>query len=126
MPRKDANNHSLTHSLDPVPFFNLAQLRRMKFQALLLITAAACISAFKPMPPSRAMVRKTPAATLAAAPKFELEKALPALAALSVAMPAHAEGMTAAFLPPIMVPLVGLVFPGLSMALFFIYSQKEE
>jgi photosystem I subunit 8 len=29
--------------------------------------------------------------------------------------------MAAAFLPSILVPIVGLVFPALSMALFFIY-----
>merc|ERR1712241_156763 len=33
---------------------------------------------------------------------------------------------TAAFLPPIMVPLVGLVFPAFSMALFFLYSQQDD
>jgi photosystem I reaction center subunit VIII len=30
------------------------------------------------------------------------------------------------YLPSILVPLVGLVFPGVAMAAFFIYSQKEE
>ncbi|QXE46200.1 photosystem I reaction center subunit VIII (plastid) [Nitzschia inconspicua] len=34
--------------------------------------------------------------------------------------------MTAAFLPAILVPLVGLVFPALSMALFFIYSSIDD
>merc|ERR1712107_490501 len=33
---------------------------------------------------------------------------------------------TAAFLPAIMVPLVGLVFPAFSMALFFLYSQQDD
>jgi photosystem I subunit 8 len=34
--------------------------------------------------------------------------------------------MTATFLPAILVPLVGLVFPAFSMALFFLYSQVED
>jgi photosystem I subunit 8 len=34
--------------------------------------------------------------------------------------------MAASFLPSILVPLVGLIFPAFSMALFFIYSQKDE
>ena len=34
--------------------------------------------------------------------------------------------MTAAFLPAILVPLVGLVFPAFSMALFFLYSQSDD
>jgi len=34
--------------------------------------------------------------------------------------------MTAAFLPAILVPLVGLVFPAISMALFFIYTQVDD
>mmetsp|Transcript_24748 Transcript_24748/g.27701 ORF Transcript_24748/g.27701 Transcript_24748/m.27701 type:complete len:131 (-) Transcript_24748:269-661(-) len=33
---------------------------------------------------------------------------------------------TAAFLPAIMVPLVGLVFPAFSMALFFLFSQQDD
>ena len=33
---------------------------------------------------------------------------------------------TAAFLPAIMVPLVGLIFPAFSMALFFLYSQQDD
>ena len=33
---------------------------------------------------------------------------------------------TAAYLPAIMVPLVGLVFPAFSMALFFLYSQQDD
>jgi photosystem I reaction center subunit VIII len=32
--------------------------------------------------------------------------------------------MAAAFLPSILVPIVGIVFPALSMALFFIYMLK--
>ena len=33
---------------------------------------------------------------------------------------------TAAFLPAILTPLVGLVFPAFSMALFFLYSQQDD
>jgi len=34
--------------------------------------------------------------------------------------------MTAAFLPSILVPIVGLVFPALSMALFFIFVSIDD
>jgi len=34
--------------------------------------------------------------------------------------------MTAAFLPPILVPVVTLVFPGLCFALFFVLIEQEE
>jgi photosystem I subunit VIII len=34
--------------------------------------------------------------------------------------------MAASFLPAILVPIVGLVFPALSMALFFIYSSIDD
>nr|YP_010595207.1 photosystem I reaction center subunit VIII [Guinardia delicatula]WAJ58078.1 photosystem I reaction center subunit VIII [Guinardia delicatula] len=34
--------------------------------------------------------------------------------------------MAAAFLPSIFVPIVGIVFPALSMALFFIYTQNDD
>nr|YP_008965751.1 photosystem I reaction centre subunit VIII [Porphyridium purpureum]YP_009297277.1 photosystem I subunit VIII [Porphyridium sordidum]7Y5E_I2 Chain I2, Photosystem I reaction center subunit VIII [Porphyridium purpureum]7Y5E_IN Chain IN, Photosystem I reaction center subunit VIII [Porphyridium purpureum]AOM66620.1 photosystem I subunit VIII [Porphyridium sordidum]ATJ02947.1 photosystem I reaction centre subunit VIII [Porphyridium purpureum]BAO23727.1 photosystem I reaction centre subunit VIII len=34
--------------------------------------------------------------------------------------------MTAAYLPPILVPLVGLIFPAISMALLFIYIEQED
>jgi photosystem I subunit VIII len=34
--------------------------------------------------------------------------------------------MTATFLPAVLVPLVGLVFPALSMALFFIYISIDD
>ena len=34
--------------------------------------------------------------------------------------------MTAAFLPAIFVPIVGIVFPAFSMALFFIYTQIDD
>lgn len=34
--------------------------------------------------------------------------------------------MTASYLPSILVPLVGIIFPGLSMALLFIYVEQES
>jgi photosystem I subunit 8 len=34
--------------------------------------------------------------------------------------------MAAAFLPSILVPIVGLVFPAISMALFFIYASIDD
>ena len=34
--------------------------------------------------------------------------------------------MAASFLPSILVPIVGLVFPALSMALLFIYIQYDD
>jgi photosystem I subunit 8 len=34
--------------------------------------------------------------------------------------------MAAAFLPSILVPIVGLVFPALSMALFFLYVSVDD
>jgi photosystem I subunit VIII len=34
--------------------------------------------------------------------------------------------MAAAFLPSILVPIVGLVFPALAMALFFIYISIDD
>jgi|TARA_B110000305_G_scaffold227921_1_gene277098 photosystem I subunit 8 len=34
--------------------------------------------------------------------------------------------MAASFLPAILVPLVGLIFPAFSMALFFLYSQADD
>jgi photosystem I subunit 8 len=34
--------------------------------------------------------------------------------------------MAAAFLPSILVPLVGLIFPAFSMALFFLYIQTDD
>jgi|TARA_B100000768_G_C11098135_1_gene297900 photosystem I reaction center subunit VIII len=34
--------------------------------------------------------------------------------------------MTASYLPAILVPIVGLIFPAFAMALFFMYSQKDE
>nr|YP_009393662.1 photosystem I reaction center subunit VIII [Caloglossa beccarii]ARW62224.1 photosystem I reaction center subunit VIII [Caloglossa beccarii] len=34
--------------------------------------------------------------------------------------------MTASYLPSILVPLTGIIFPGLSMALLFIYIEQES
>ena len=34
--------------------------------------------------------------------------------------------MAASFLPSILVPIVGIVFPALSMALFFIYISVDD
>jgi len=51
-----------------------------------------------------------------------LTASAPALASVNdVAQVAGAE-----FLPSILVPLVGLVFPGVAMAAFFIYSAGED
>ena len=36
------------------------------------------------------------------------------------------QDFTAAFLPAVMVPLVGLVFPAGAMALFFLFSQQDD
>nr|YP_009393038.1 photosystem I reaction center subunit VIII [Bostrychia moritziana]ARW61600.1 photosystem I reaction center subunit VIII [Bostrychia moritziana] len=34
--------------------------------------------------------------------------------------------MTASYLPSILVPLTGIIFPGLSMALLFIYIEQDN
>lgn len=34
--------------------------------------------------------------------------------------------MAASYLPSILVPLVGLVFPAVTMALLFIYIERED
>lgn len=34
--------------------------------------------------------------------------------------------MIASYLPAILVPLVGIVFPGLSMSFLFYYIEKDE
>ena len=34
--------------------------------------------------------------------------------------------MAASFLPSILVPIVGLIFPAFSMALFFLYIQEDD
>jgi photosystem I subunit VIII len=34
--------------------------------------------------------------------------------------------MAASFLPSVLVPLVGLIFPAIAMASLFLYIEKEE
>jgi photosystem I subunit 8 len=34
--------------------------------------------------------------------------------------------MTASYLPSILVPLIGIIFPGIGMALVFLYVEKED
>nr|YP_009105770.1 subunit VIII of photosystem I [Koliella corcontica]AIT94489.1 subunit VIII of photosystem I [Koliella corcontica] len=34
--------------------------------------------------------------------------------------------MTASYLPTILVPLIGLVFPAITMASLFLYIEKDE
>ena len=34
--------------------------------------------------------------------------------------------MTASYLPTILVPLVGLIFPAITMASLFLYIEKDE
>ena len=34
--------------------------------------------------------------------------------------------MAASFLPSVLVPLIGLVFPAIAMASLFLYIEKEE
>lgn len=34
--------------------------------------------------------------------------------------------MAASFLPSILVPIVGLIFPAFSMALFFLYIETDD
>ena len=34
--------------------------------------------------------------------------------------------MAASFLPAILVPIVGLIFPAFSMALFFLYIETDD
>ena len=52
----------------------------------------------------------------------------PALAAKVVDLPPDYldKEMAASFLPAILVPIVGLIFPAFSMALFFLYTQKDD
>merc|ERR1711935_564014 len=50
-----------------------------------------------------------------------------AKAAETAAKPDYAgKEFTAQFLPAVMVPLVGLVFPAFSMALFFLFTQQDD
>jgi photosystem I subunit 8 len=34
--------------------------------------------------------------------------------------------MTASYLPSVLVPLVGIVFPGLAMTLLFLYIENDD
>lgn len=34
--------------------------------------------------------------------------------------------MTASYFPSILVPLVGIIFPGIAMALLFLYIEKDD
>lgn len=34
--------------------------------------------------------------------------------------------MTAAYLPSILVPIIGIIFPGLTMAFAFIYIEQDQ
>nr|YP_009296450.1 photosystem I subunit VIII [Thorea hispida]AOM65385.1 photosystem I subunit VIII [Thorea hispida]ARX95948.1 photosystem I subunit VIII [Thorea hispida] len=34
--------------------------------------------------------------------------------------------MTSAYLPSILVPLIGIIFPGLAMSLLFLYIEEEN
>lgn len=34
--------------------------------------------------------------------------------------------MTISYFPSILVPLVGIIFPGIAMALLFIYIEKDD
>nr|YP_010903019.1 photosystem I reaction center subunit VIII [Hypnea pseudomusciformis]WCH55073.1 photosystem I reaction center subunit VIII [Hypnea pseudomusciformis]WCH55472.1 photosystem I reaction center subunit VIII [Hypnea pseudomusciformis]WCH56666.1 photosystem I reaction center subunit VIII [Hypnea pseudomusciformis] len=34
--------------------------------------------------------------------------------------------MTASYLPSILVPLIGIIFPGVTMALLFLYIETEN
>mmetsp|Transcript_12011 Transcript_12011/g.28489 ORF Transcript_12011/g.28489 Transcript_12011/m.28489 type:complete len:127 (-) Transcript_12011:253-633(-) len=122
----------------------------MKFLAT-LITLFACLQAvygFQPVSTSSVSRTELMAKTSddATAPKMSpvTKKILPSIAAttgflLSVGIdPAFAaketppdlsyvgKDFTAQYLPAIMVPLVGLVFPAFSMALFFLYSQEDD
>eukprot|EP00617_Octactis_speculum_P019119 CAMPEP_0185765652 /NCGR_PEP_ID=MMETSP1174-20130828/31005_1 /TAXON_ID=35687 /ORGANISM="Dictyocha speculum, Strain CCMP1381" /LENGTH=110 /DNA_ID=CAMNT_0028448913 /DNA_START=36 /DNA_END=368 /DNA_ORIENTATION=+ len=58
--------------------------------------------------------------------KLNAQALYPAIAALTIATPAHSAEMSAAFLPPIMVPLVGLIFPGFGMALAFLLVETKD
>jgi photosystem I reaction center subunit VIII len=107
----------------------------MKFSAILAFAFAATASAFTPamhaaittpraMPMRQALPDSMEEVTVDVQDKAA--KMLPAVAALTLATAAHAEGMTAAYLPAILTPIVGLAFPGASMALWFIYVSKDQ
>eukprot|EP00536_Pseudo-nitzschia_multiseries_P007432 jgi/Psemu1/304928/fgenesh1_kg.175_\ len=127
----------------------------MKFLATLsvFVVALQAVYGFQPIATSSVSLPRT---QLMAAPAAETEEAaaaaavsigkkvLPSIAAttgflLSMGIdPAFAakelppdtsyigKDFTAAYLPAIMVPLVGIVFPAFSMALFFLFSQVDD
>ena len=121
----------------------------MKFLAT-LTTLFVCLQAvygFQPVSTSSVSRTQLMAKTTDDAPEMNAitKKMLPSIAAttgflLSVGVdPAFAKGgeippdtsyigqdFSSQFLPAIMVPLVGLVFPAFSMALFFLYSQQDD
>ena len=107
----------------------------MKFFAILAFAFTATASAFRPamhatitmprtMPMRQAILDSTQEATVDLQDKAA--KMLPAFAALTLATAAPADGMTAAYLPAVLTPIVGLAFPGASMALWFIYVSKDQ
>mmetsp|Transcript_11968 Transcript_11968/g.34297 ORF Transcript_11968/g.34297 Transcript_11968/m.34297 type:complete len:125 (-) Transcript_11968:407-781(-) len=122
----------------------------MKFLATLSVFVVALQAVYGFQPISTSSVSRTQ--LMAAAPETEepttvsvvSKKVLPSIAAttgflLSMGIdPAFAakelppdtsyigKDFTAAYLPAIMVPLVGIVFPAFSMALFFLYSQQDD
>ena len=119
----------------------------MKFLAT-LTTLFVCLQAvygFQPVSQSSVSRTQLMAQTEDASPMDAItRKVMPSIAATSGVLlslgidPAFAakelppdtsyigKDFTAAFLPAIMVPLVGLVFPAFSMALFFLYSQQDD
>ena len=107
----------------------------MKLSAILAFAFVATASAFSPVrhaaiaTPRAMPVRQAlsePVQEKAVELQDKAAKMLPAVAALTLASAAHAEGMTAAYLPAILTPIVGLAFPGASMALWFIYVSKDQ
>lgn len=105
----------------------------MKFQALLILAFVAVTSAFTALPATR-MVRSR-AAVRAESSNNEAMKVLPMIAALTAASPAFAAfnvldtpagPSSLNFLPPILVPIVGIVAPGFAMALAFIWTQMPQ
>ena len=107
----------------------------MKLFTILAVAFVATTSAFSParhaaISTPRAMPMRQALPDSAQDATFDLQdkaaKLLPAVAALTLATTAHADGMTAAYLPAILTPIVGLAFPGASMALWFIYVSKDQ
>ena len=109
----------------------------MKLSAILAFAFVATASAFSParhaaittpraMPTRQALPEPVEQKAAAVDLKAQGAKMLPAVAALTLATAAHADGMSASYLPAILTPIVGLAFPGASMALWFIYISKEQ